>query len=212
MHSLQEVIAPVFAAKRRKLAFYLDPSTAADQFVAQLEHGSFVFEPEVWLVAERDSLKQRPQSPVTVVPVNERNEADFLRVFSVAFGGPSTAKDGYGDIPPEYLSALRLSFSGQQTLAGVRHSHFIAYKGSTPVGCASIHHDGEFAGLYNVGTLAEARGSGIGSALSLHAMTLAFENGVTQVFLQTQSGGSVERFYQHLGCTVAFQAAIAHKA
>ena len=84
-------------------------------------------------------------------------------MFSLAFGGEATSADGYGDIPSEYLDALRESFEGN-ALAGNQHIHMVAYFNDQPVGCGSVHVGDGYGGLYNVGTLPEYRKKGIGAA------------------------------------------------
>jgi ribosomal protein S18 acetylase RimI-like enzyme len=209
--SLEAGAAPFFHSKQRNLAFYLDPTTASKRLLTELESASYEIEPEIWLGIDRALNEPGAPGAVLIEAVTQDSLPDFLRVFSQAFGGPATEKDGYGDIPPAYLAALEDSYSGTQTLPGVTQRHFVAYVESIPIACASVHYDETFGGLYNVGTIPSHRGKGIGTALSLHALNHAITAGVRRVFLQTQPNGSVQRLYEKLGCAKLFEAAIAYK-
>lgn len=143
---------------------------------------------------------------LTLQPVTPKDHVDFLRVFSQAFGGEATSADGYGDIPPEYLSALRGSLESPPT--NVRHIHLLARRDGEAVGCGSVHIGRGVAGLYNVGTLADYRCRGVGTAISGKCIKIALDSGAERVFLQTQPDGSVQQFYEGIGCRILFGAAI----
>jgi ribosomal protein S18 acetylase RimI-like enzyme len=211
LESLEAGASPSFSSKRRKLAFYLDPTTCSDSFVTQLESASYSFEPEIWLGTDHVLPQQEKSAAIEIKSVTSENIAEFFLVFSQAFGGPATEKDGYGDIPPEYLAALEDSLREKRIPTGVTQHHFIGYRNSDPIACASIHYNKSLAGLYNVGTIPSEQGKGNGTALSLHALNHAFAAGVTQAFLQTQPNGSVQEFYEKLGCAKLFEAVIAFK-
>lgn len=199
----------LFSAENRKLAVYLDPTCRPNDIATELESLGFECEREVWMSPK--SLEPKTTKCVaTVSCVTAADADDFLRVFSIGFGGAATDKDGYGDIPPAYLDALRDSLAGQ-TAPDVEHIHLIARIGTKPVGCGSLHIGGQYGGLYNVTTLPEFRKSGIGAAVSQEAFAIARNRDVRRVFFQTQPGGSVQKFYQTLGCDVIFEAAIFHQ-
>ncbi|HEV7767437.1 MAG TPA: GNAT family N-acetyltransferase [Thermoanaerobaculia bacterium] len=75
--------------------------------------------------------------------------------------------------------------------------HFVGYVDGKAVATTSVLTVGALAGVYNVATLAEARGRGIGSAVTRVAMRYARDAGATQAALQsTELGYGV---YQSLG-------------
>ena len=74
-------------------------------------------------------------------------------------------------------------------------AHFVAYLDGTPAATTSLLLcDGGVAGVYHVVTLKEARGRGIGSAVTLAAMRHARDRGATVAALQaSEMGYSVYR-------------------
>jgi GNAT superfamily N-acetyltransferase len=67
--------------------------------------------------------------------------------------------------------------------------HFMAFLDNEPVSIASVLTVGALAGIYNVGTLASARGRGIGAAATRAAMRYARDRGATQAALQSSELG-----------------------
>lgn len=198
-----------FEKKGRVPSFYIDPTCKPLNLIESLESEGFLIEREVWMSPSEKINRPGISTNIDLEIVNEASMDDFLKVFSLAFGGESTEKDGYGDIPPSYLDALRYSvLKGSTDL--VSQVHFLAKINSKPVGCGSIHINNDFAGLYNIGTLPEERKKGIGRVISLHAMYYAETTNVKRIFLQTQPNGSVQKFYEGLDCKVIFESAIAY--
>ena len=207
---LPEVISEVeleMKRRTRRPAFYFDPSNHTLENMKVLLSKGYQFEREVWMSAAQASVAESPQE-IQIRPVQPNEIPDFLKIFSKAFGGPATKSDGYGDIPPEYLKALEESLA-RPSESMPRHVHLLAVCDGCAVGCGSIHIGEEFGGLYNVGVLPEWRCNGIGGMISRNAIKRARETGIHEVFFQTQPGGSVQRFYEGLGCEVIFEAEIA---
>ncbi len=198
-----------FDLRKRNQSFYLDPSNYDEIQQKEFEERGFLLEKEIWMTV----LEKRNAESIdgfVIEDVDKKKSVDFLRIFSVAFGGEATENDGYGDIPSSYLDALRNSIDGN-SYKNVKHKHYIGYYNGEAVGCASVHIGEKYAGLYNVGVLPKYRKKGIGAVLSLHAINEADKIGVDKIFFQTQPGGSVQRFYESLGCGVIFEAIIAYK-
>jgi GNAT superfamily N-acetyltransferase len=61
--------------------------------------------------------------------------------------------------------------------------HFIAVRDDTPIASASIFTGAGIAGLYNVGTVPQARGQGIGTAITLVALAAARRDGHRRAML-----------------------------
>lgn len=200
----------IFLEESRKPSFYIDPACQPYNAIETLESIGFICEREIWMSTKTISHNVS-LCPAKITQVGPNEISEFLRVFSIGFGGPSTSSDGYGDIPPEYLDALKDSLKGEGTWPGVEHIHFIARIGSAAVGCGSVHVGNGYAGLYNVTTLPDYRKQGIAASISQEGFKLAYNKGAKRVFLQTQPNGSVQRFYESLGCEVIFEAAILHK-
>lgn len=76
-------------------------------------------------------------------------------------------------------------------------AHFVGLLDDVPVATSSVLLTGDLAGIYHVGTLPDARGRGIGSALTAAALRLAKERGAKQAVLQSSDMG--ESVYRSLG-------------
>jgi predicted acetyltransferase len=75
--------------------------------------------------------------------------------------------------------------------------HFLARLDDVPVGTAALLVAEGVAGIYNVATLAEARGRGIGSLLTAHTLQIARSAGISVAILKaSQMGFNV---YKRLG-------------
>ncbi|MFP5247716.1 MAG: GNAT family N-acetyltransferase, partial [Thermoanaerobaculia bacterium] len=64
-------------------------------------------------------------------------------------------------------------------------AHFVGFLDNQPVATTSVMLAGERVGVYHVGTLAEARGKGVGSAVTLAAIEHARERGAKIAALQS---------------------------
>jgi ribosomal protein S18 acetylase RimI-like enzyme len=104
--------------------------------------------------------------------------ADWLAVFTVVFSSPehehavwreAYARCGVGESKP--------------------WQHFVAFDGDRPLATTSVHVDGDLAGVYFVATMPEARGRGIGSAVTRAAMRYASDAGATRAALQSSDVG-----------------------
>jgi hypothetical protein len=136
LFNLLESAEALFLAENRILAVYLDPSCRPVNTADHLVDEGFSYEREVWMSPV--SVPPPRASKYEITRISPSDIDDFLKVFSIGFGGPATEADGYGDIPPTYLSALKDSFNGHAS-AGVEHVHFIARSGGRAVGCGSVH-------------------------------------------------------------------------
>lgn len=76
-------------------------------------------------------------------------------------------------------------------------THFVAWLGGKPVATTSLLVGGALAGIYFVATLDEARGRGIGAAVTREAMRFARTRGATHAALQSSDLGY--RVYRGLG-------------
>jgi len=74
---------------------------------------------------------------------------------------------------------------------------YLGWLGETPVATTTLFLVDDVAGIYNVATLPEARGRGIGAVMTVHALRRAQALGArAAIVLSTPMG---ERIYQRLG-------------
>jgi GNAT superfamily N-acetyltransferase len=84
-------------------------------------------------------------------------------------------------------------FDSYAELAGIPRSpwtQFVAYVDGRPVATSSLLVAGPLAGIYHVGTVADARGRGIGAAITLEAMRAGRDAGASIAVLQSSDMGS----------------------
>ena len=75
--------------------------------------------------------------------------------------------------------------------------HLLAFLGDEPVCAGSLFVTGATGGLYNIATLAAARGRGVGYAVTRALMELARERGCTEAILSASPMGLP--VYERLG-------------
>jgi GNAT superfamily N-acetyltransferase len=129
-------------------------------------------------------------APVPSVPITRvRGDAEmetFADILTTVFERPksdnATWCDAYSQIGYEEPSPW---------------AHFLAYDGDTPAATASVLLCGEVCGIYLVGTLASARGRGLGTAATLAALHHAGVRGARVGALQSSEMG--ERVYRAMG-------------
>ncbi|HYC88409.1 MAG TPA: GNAT family N-acetyltransferase [Thermoanaerobaculia bacterium] len=129
-------------------------------------------------------------APVPSVPIRQvRGDAEmetFADILTTVFDRPKSDGaiwvDAYSQIGYEEPSPW---------------AHFIAYDGDTPAATASVLLCGEVCGIYLVGTLASARGRGLGTAATLAALHHARARGASVGALQSSEMG--ERVYRAMG-------------
>ena len=111
---------------------------------------------------------------------------DWLNVFMVVFALPEERRAIFRD------TYTRIGFGDD-----IAWQHFVAYDGEVPIATSSVHVAGELAGVYFVATLAEARGRGIGAAVTRESMRFARDAGATRAALQSSDSGF--NVYRSLG-------------
>lgn len=104
--------------------------------------------------------------------------AHWQRVFVSAFSRPEEEGKVWRD-------AYALCGFGD----GAAWMHFVAFLDGKAVATTSVLIDGGLAGIYFVATLPEARGRGIGAAVTRAAMRFARDRGATQAALQASELG-----------------------
>ncbi|HWA53720.1 MAG TPA: GNAT family N-acetyltransferase [Solirubrobacterales bacterium] len=182
-----------FAARDRRFSIWAKGGQAEDEdLVAAAEAAGFeaVYEmPEM-------VLRKRPEPPEPTLETELRKlEApeqadDFWRV----------AIESYADIgfPPEIFSG----YTNHAGLLAENVAAFIAYLDGEPVSIAMTIVSDEVAGIYWVGSRIQARGRGIGRAVTTAATAAGFDLGANVASLQASPMG--KPIYLAMGYEVAF--------
>lgn len=184
----------------RGFTLYLSPETKPANILELITPTEI--ESEVWMILETQAgvlTTENAKGDVEIV-LNSRPPKSFIKIFDDSYGGGEKGSAGYFGLPPEYIDSIRNSTPQE----GVDVAHFIRKENSVAVAIASIFVHGEYAGLYNVGTVHAKRRMGYGSQISRRAIAFAKSKGVKYVFLQTQADSEVEKMYFKIGFRKSF--------
>ena len=108
----------------------------------------------------------------------------------------SMALHGFG-LPPELEASLLALETGLGWSPEDAYQRFLGTFDGHPVACSSVYMGAGVAGLYTIGTIAEARRKGIGTAITLAPLLHARERGYRVGVLSASSMG--EPVYRRLG-------------
>lgn len=137
---------------------------------------------------------------------SSREIEDFISVFLSAYGGEKTPEKPYGELPVEYTEALKRSFQKD------KFHHFVCYNTEgVPVSVASLCMEGDFGGLYNIGTTPLYERKGYGLAVTDACINKWFELHGKELFLQTETGTGIDSWYNRMGFDILFYGAIYEK-
>lgn len=176
-----EVIAP-YLERGLPFLWWVTPSTVPDESVLA-EHG---------LLCERvPGMYVDLPGPVPVPTV------EGLRIDAVPSTEVAAAMTVIGEAfeMPAWVSAEIGRMLQQTDPAEV--SLVLARLDGEPVGGGMLFRTGTTAGLYNIGTLAAARGRGVGGAVTAHLMELGRRAGCTHAILHASESG--RPVYERLG-------------
>ncbi|WP_432052518.1 GNAT family N-acetyltransferase [Streptomyces xiamenensis] len=154
-----------------------------------------------WMLREASPRDTGITPGIEVRSITTDTREEFLTAFSSAYSSDD-AVDLYGPLEESHIQALRRSFE----ITGPEYEKFylLARSGGRAVGVAVLLVAGAHAGVYAVGTVADARGRGVGRALLNECSGLAFDTGATSLFLQVEAGTAAEKWYGKLGYRHAF--------
>lgn len=141
---------------------------------------------------------------VTIVQATEKQIiSDFVEVFTSAYGGEKSLEQPYGELDESYVEALMKSFNKPD-----KFYHYVCYVNSRPVSVATLCFENGKGGLYNVGTVPNERGCGYGTVVTIACIKKWKEMAGKTLFLQTETGSNVEKWYYRLGFELAFYGSI----
>jgi GNAT superfamily N-acetyltransferase len=190
---IDEVLA-AGAARGVPQLWWTGETCAPRDLLSRLEERGVVadVEPMPGMALELSALPSAsaPPSGLRIEPViDAAGLAAFAEPFGSAFG-----------ITPDALASVIAAFAdfAASGVADELH-HWVGYAGDRPVAAASTLIRDGIAGLYDVSTVADARGRGYGRALSLAALHGAAAAGASHAILHASPDGLP--IYERLGFT-----------
>ena len=176
------------------LTWWTGPSSQPGSLGARLQAAGFRHNRDmIGMCAEMDQLISTGEDmpAVEIEPVTTREGlAEWLPIYAQGFGTPPT-------IARESLEILALLAFDLQ--AGWKH--FCARQNGQIIAISSLFINDGIGGLYNLVTLPEARGQGIGAAVTLRTFAAARDMGCQIATLQTTYPNAL-RLYHRLGLEV----------
>jgi ribosomal protein S18 acetylase RimI-like enzyme len=134
------------------LAPHLDPATWSQHL---LPRGFQYDDHTPGMALELAALPLPVQHPLTIQRVEDRRTlAEWAHTFTQGYGIPDA-------MTPLFLALI------DSLGANLPFRHYLGWLNDKPVAASTLFVGAGVAGIYNVATLAEARGQGIGSAMTL---------------------------------------------
>lgn len=183
-----------FHERNLPLTWWTGPSTQPGNLGARLQTQGFRHNRDmIGLCADLDDLHSPGEKlpALQIEPVTTREElANWLPIYSQGFGTPPV-------IARESLDVLAtLAFD-----IPTGWKHFIVRQDGKIITISSLYINDEIGGLYNLVTSPEARGQGIGAAMTLGTFAIARDLGCRIATLQTTYPNAL-RLYHRLGMEV----------
>jgi GNAT superfamily N-acetyltransferase len=171
-----------FRAHQCPFRWWVTPSTRPRELATVLQaQGMRHAYDSPGMAAELSSLPLdvAPPDDVTIRRIGDVRELEhwldvFVPVFSLPPDGREIWRGVYAQFPFDDEAAW---------------THFVGFADERPMSTTSVLIDGELAGIYNVATLPEARGRGVGSSVTRAAMRYARDRGATTAALQSSTMG-----------------------
>ena len=202
LQKLVKNIIDFYKSKNRQPAIYFTPFTTPKNLPALIRKFGFQSKyQDTWMFYEKAEPKVAMPEKFVIKQVETKEEMKvFVDIFNQCYGG-ATPEEPYGALPKEYGECLVDSFTQQR---GKKIIHYLGLFDKKPVGIATLIFSGDYGCIYNVGTIPNHRKKGIGSALTLNAVTDSIKNSAKIVFLQTEQGSFNERYFTSLGFSTKF--------
>lgn len=193
-------IEKMFVSVERTPSIYIINGERFPDVIKYLEQNGYNKMSEESFMVFDAQLPMRLQKDMLIKQVmDEKTIHDFEEVFLNAYGGEKTPEQPYGELDKTYLDALIRSFSNRE-----KFIHFVCYVGNTPVSVATLCFENGKGGIYNVGTLPNYRGKGYGTVATIECINEWKKRCGEVLFLQTETGSSVEQWYKKLGFKLEF--------
>ncbi len=174
--------------KVSNFTFWVDPGIPISDWAYVMSKHGFVFTKDTpgMAVDLKDLNTSVPKIDGLEIHAVENNETSkvWSKVFTIGYGLPAI----WEPLIYETWNSLGLSFPMR---------NYIGYLNGKPVATSCLFLGGGAAGIYSVSTLPEARGKGIGAALTLQPLLDARDMGYHIGTLQSSDMGF--KIYQKLG-------------
>jgi hypothetical protein len=183
-----------FAARGRGFSIWVRAGEAADRDLASAaERAGFqaVYEMPEMLLAEELPTEPLPAGAELRRLTDEKEAADFWQVAKVAY-----ASNGF---PPEVFAG----YTNHSGLLADNVAAFTIHLDGKPAGIAMTIISHGVAGIYWVGSIDQARGVGLGRAVTVAATNAGFALGAEAASLQASPMG--KPIYTKLGYETAFE-------
>ena len=169
-----------FFRHRGRLSFtwHISPSSRPENLSEMLvARGGELLESMPYLVVRLEDVPRDFPSPASFSCQSVRTH-EMLAAWTSIYCGAR----GYGESSDQLFKVFAdLDLTETSPLQLI-----LGYLGDDPVATYSVFIDGEIAGLYSLSTLPEARGYGIGTAISVAAADLAIEYGCQTAMLLSE--------------------------
>ena len=131
------------------------------------------------------------------VRVGSESEKDsFVEIFAEAFGGDG-GEEPYGGLGEGYHNGVLKTLNG---VFGADYCvNILVEKDGEFVGIGTLAVKGDTAFVYNIATLPDHQGEGVGTAATRKVLELVDDEEIDEVILQTEADSYVESFYEELG-------------
>ena len=195
-----EIIERSFNDMQRSPCIYLSNDENYDQWSQFLEQRgysipSYLSEESFMSFDEKNIDIKLKVDLNTIRATDAKSARDFIDVFTSAFAEPPYE----GGLDKTYIAALSRTLNDND-----KFFNFVCYEGEMPVSIASLcFYDGK-GGIYSVGTTPSVRGKGFGTVAMKACIDKWRELKGAELFLQTDPGSFVEKWYQSLGFEIQF--------
>lgn len=179
---IEETLEP-FRSRHLPMFWWVGPASSPDDLGEHLESHGLTFEdgegaPGMAVdLALLENLERPKEAKIERVD-NRQVLAGWIRVFTSVL-----------DLPAECSDACLETFDRVGYALDGKSWNYVGILRDRIVATSSVFLDGDVAGIYNVGTMPEARGRGIGTAMTLTPLLEARERGCRLGVLQSSQTG-----------------------
>ena len=186
---INEVLA-YFTPRNVSVAWVISPISQPTELATMLETRGFTrVGGDSNMAVDLQQSNENISAPANLV-IREIEDAETLKIHN------TISKIGF-ESSAETAQSYYECYVGNGFGRGKPWHHYLAWLGNTPVGIASLLLHAGVAGIYGVATLPEARGQGVGAALTLHTMREARSLGYRIAILAPSEMGM--NMYRSLG-------------